>query len=184
MKKGFLLLETIVVIAVLCTVLITLYVGYNNTTNAVKAVLNYDNTEYLYKTYVLSKFLGEKIINEGSYACSNCESIHIFCSDKGSVTKCSNMYGATNSDDEQFLQNMINSMHVKAIYITPWDTTNLINRAEIMNMFEATTGRYIKSLNPDKRTGVYRIIVMFEDSNSSNAQYASLEFASAIRSVS
>lgn len=183
MKKGFLLLETIVVISVLCTILITLYVGYNNTTNTVKAQLRYDNTEYVYKTYILGNFLGEKIISEGSYACSNCEQIYIFCSNKNTTTSCNNLN--INNADGGYLNNLINSMKVKAIYITQWDTTSFSNKAEIMNIFEATTQRYIRSLNPDKRqTPTYRIIVMYEDENDGTTEYASLEFKSKIRSIS
>ena len=175
MKKGFVLLETIVVISVLCITLMALYVGYSNTTNNIKTQLNYDNTDFVYKTYILKNFLEKKIINEGSYACPNCESIYILCSENNSTTKCSNWVG--NNDDNKFLKDLIIDMNVKAIYITKWDTTTFINRPELMGIFEATTGRYIRSLNPEKRNG-YRIIVMYDGN-----QYASLGFESRIRSI-
>ena len=181
MKKGFMLLETIVVIAVLCTVLVALYVGYSNTTNMVKTQLNYDNTEYIYKTYILSNFLAEKIINEGSYSCSNCETIYTLCSD--AVKKCSEL--PRTNDDEDYLYALITQMGVKAIYVTQWDTTSFINKPQIMNTFEATTQRYIRSLNPAKKEGTaYRIIIMYEDENDQTIQYSSLEFKSKIRSIS
>ena len=186
MKRGFLLLETIVVISVLCILLITLYVAYNNTTNAVKSQLRYDNTEYIYKAYILKNFLEEKIINEGSYACSNCETVYIFCSDKNveQVTSCRNI--PKEDDNYYFLQKMVDQMKVTAIYITKWDTTTFMDKAEIMNTFEATTQRYIRVLNPIKKgDNAYRIIVMFEDENDTKAiQYASLSFESKIRSIS
>lgn len=175
MKKGFVLLETIVVVAVLCVTLMVLYVGYNNTTNNIKSQLNYDNTEYIYKAYVLKTFLENKIVNEGSYYCENCESIYVLCSNKNATTNCSNWID--NDNDNKFLKYLINDMGVESIYITKWDTSTFTNRSELMSIFEATTGRYIRSLNPDKRDG-YRIIVMFKDN-----QYASLGFVSRIRSI-
>ena len=184
MRRGFVLLETIVVISVLCIILITLYTGYNNTTNTVKTQLSYDNTEYIYKTYILKSYLEDKIINEVSYACSNCETVYIFCNDK--TTSCSSI--PTINADYTFLQSLITTMQVKAIYITKWDTSSFTNKAEIMNIFEATTQRYIKTLNPIKKdANAYRIIVMFGDENNSSStifQYASLGFESRNRSVS
>ena len=179
MKKGFVLLETIVVVSVLCVTLMTLYVGYNNTTNNVKSQLNYDNTEFIYKAYILKTFLEDKIVNKGSYACENCESIYILCNEKKETTTCSEWVDKldVNNNDKLFLKDLIDDMNIKAIYITKWDTSTFINKPELMSVFEATTGRYIRSLNPEKRDG-YRIIVMFKDD-----QYASLGFESRIRSV-
>ena len=185
MKKGFLLLETIVVIFVLCTLLITLYIAYSNTTNTVKSQLHYDNTEYVYKTYILKSFLEEKIINEANYSCSNCESVYIFCSNQNSsqVTSCLNL--PTNSDDDYYLQAVVRKMKINAIYITKWDTTTFKDNPEIMSIFEATTQRYIRSLNPIKKEEeTYRIIIMFENENDSTIEYASLSFDSKIRSIS
>ena len=182
MKKGFLLLETIVVVSVLCIILISLYVGYNNTTNAIKREISYDNTEYIYKTYILKTYLEDKIINKSRYACTNCESIYIFCSDK--TTRCS--FIEETNEDYIYLKSMINMMKVQAIYITKWDTTIFTNNVELMSVFEITTQRYIRSLNPIKKDGdYYRIIVMFEDENENNTiyQYASLSFESRIRGV-
>ena len=184
MRRGFLLLETIVVISVLSIILIALYVGYNNTINRVKAQLKYDNTEYIYKTYILKTYMEKNIVNEGSYACSNCESVYIFCSDLNSsqVTSCQSDNASTTSKDA-FLQDMIDKMKVMAIYITKWDTSTFLDKPEIMNTFEVTTQRYIKALNPTKKD-VYRIIVMYEDENDqASIQYASLEFESKIRGV-
>ena len=49
-NKGFVLVETIVVILVLCVLLIMLYGGYMNVISAVQRKSYYDNTEYIYKT--------------------------------------------------------------------------------------------------------------------------------------
>jgi len=74
-------------------------------------------------------------------------------------------------------------MKVRAIYITKWDTSSILDKPEIMNIFEATTQRYIKSLNPIKKEeDAYRIIVMFEEVDN-KYQYASIEFSSNIRSI-
>jgi len=85
MKKGFVLLETIVVMSVLCTVLIGLYIGYSNMILSVKVTSNYNNVEYLYQTYIISNYLEKNVINEGSYTCLNCTTPYIFCNDKTTV---------------------------------------------------------------------------------------------------
>jgi len=48
-KKGFVLMETIIVISVLCVILITLFVSFSTVLIAVEKRTVYDNTEYLIK---------------------------------------------------------------------------------------------------------------------------------------
>ena len=56
-NKGFVLVETIVVILVLCVLLIMLYGGYMNVISAVQRKSYYDNTEYIYKTNLVKEYL-------------------------------------------------------------------------------------------------------------------------------
>ena len=56
-KNGFVLVETIVVILVLCVLLIMLYGGYMNVISAVQRKSYYDNTEYIYKTNLVKEYL-------------------------------------------------------------------------------------------------------------------------------
>ena len=164
MKKGFVLIETIVVIAVLCVVLVSLYAGYYNIIRMAKTSNLYDNTEYLYYTSIVGNYLGT-IIDEGNYKNSN---YYVYCNNR--VQSC-------NSFSDPYFNKLVNSMQIRAVYVTKWNTTLLDNSDYIA--FEATTQNYIKQLDPDE-SDKYRIIVMYEDKRSKKKkvyQYASIEFS-------
>jgi len=58
-SKGFVLMEAIVVISVLCVILVILYGAYSKLLIDVKKKSLYDNTEYIYKTSVIRKYFEE-----------------------------------------------------------------------------------------------------------------------------
>jgi len=185
-NKGFVMLETIIVLSVLCIILISLYGGYVSLIKNAKSTMYYDNTEYLYKTYILGKYLQKNVIGEGSYACANCTQPYTYCKTKS--------HPCESIEAPYYIESLIKSMRVKAIYITKWDTSYLNEQPELMNLFEASVQRYIKQLNPVKKEdGKHRIIIMYEDeirckSNAYGAcethQFASVEFNSEIKSIS
>ena len=59
MKKpnGFILIETIVVITILSVGLISLYASYNLILTKAVGRSYYDNVDYVYKTYMVSRYL-------------------------------------------------------------------------------------------------------------------------------
>ena len=59
MKKGFIFVETMVVIAFLGTVLLTVYSSFTTVLDNAKTRLAYDDTVYLYRTYYILSFLEE-----------------------------------------------------------------------------------------------------------------------------
>ena len=56
-NKGFVLIETIVVIVVIGVSLLTLYSSYNRILSKVKAENKYDNSDYMYMTYYIREYL-------------------------------------------------------------------------------------------------------------------------------
>lgn len=184
------MLETIIVISVLCIILISLYGGYVNLIKNAKATMYYDNTEYLYKTYVLGKYLQKNVIGEAEYAYTGNRAPYPFCSTK--IDACASI---TNKKTiPSYIESMIKKLRVKAIYITKWDTSYINNDPKLLNIFEASVQRYVKQLNPVKKEGnKHRIIVMYEDENLCSGitygdcethQFASVEFNSEIKSIS
>ena len=162
-NKGFVLVETIVVILVLCVLLIMLYGGYMNVISAVQRKSYYDNTEYIYKTNLVKEYLESRNFSgyEGAEAYMYCQGSSD-CLGKG----------------DAYFKSMVSNMHINSIYITKWDTSDL--SVNDLSSLEATTQNYIKKLDPTSDSG-YRIIVMFEDENNYNSnptiyQYASLRF--------
>lgn len=65
MKKGFVLMETIVVIVVISVALLTIFSSYNKILSKVKKENKYDTSEYIYMTNYIKKYLKDKITNEG-----------------------------------------------------------------------------------------------------------------------
>lgn len=164
MKKGFVLLETIIVISIICVILIGLYGGYSRIILNAKTKSTYDNTEYIYKTKLIADFLKEEI-DISNYWDTN---YYIYCSSK--TVNCENI-----TENETF-KNLNKYLKVEAIYITVWNT-NLLDSSDLL-VFEPTTQKYIKQLDPKTSNG-YRIIAMFRDrTDARRYQYASLRFAS------
>ena len=162
-NKGFVLVETIVVILVLCVLLIMLYGGYMNVISAVERKSYYDNTEYIYKTKLVKDYL-----EDSNFEDYNGSDVYIYCQGSNDCE----------SKGDDYFKSLISNMHINSIYITKWFTTD-IDSSELSNL-EATTQNYIKKLDPEYNDG-YRIIVMFEDENNLGKipiiyQYASLMF--------
>lgn len=172
-KKGFVLMETIVVISVLCVILIMLYASYSKILIGVNKKTLYDNTEYLYKTSLVRDYL-EKTVEEDKYQSSQ---IYMYCRNSVASAKC---YDGNITDD--FKNDLFSALGVESIYISIWNTTEIA--ASDITFLEATTQNYIKTIDPEVITSEddygYRIIVMFKDENDKTGkdvyQYASLRF--------
>lgn len=65
MKKGFVLMETIVVIVVISVALLTIFSSYNKILSKVKKENKYDTSEYIYMTNYIKKYLKDEITNSG-----------------------------------------------------------------------------------------------------------------------
>ncbi len=168
-KKGFILLETIVVVCVLCVILVILFSAYSGLLINVHKKSLYDNTEYIYKTNTIRAYLEDNTSLADDIIGSD---ISVLCSDALASSDINQCNDASLDGHELF-----NSLGVKGIFLTKWDTEDLDTSG-----LEATTQKYIKYLD-DKKLGdeVYRIIVMFsssEDLDNEEYQYASLRFGS------
>ena len=64
MKKGFIFVETMVCIAFLGTVLLSVYAAFTNVLDNAKTRLLYDDPIYLYRTYYILNFLEENGLTE------------------------------------------------------------------------------------------------------------------------
>lgn len=171
-KKAFVLLETIVVITVLCVILIMLYASYSKILIDVNKKSLYDNAEYIYKTNVVRNLL-ENQLKKTNTTVSNfmgSNYLKIYCSNTvPGVNKCNST--AVEGND------LFNFMKVNAVYFTKWDTSSLTT-ADFVRL-EPTTQNYIKTLDTRRADGVFRIIVMFSSENDelqTDYEYATLRF--------
>lgn len=167
-KRGFVLMETIVVITVLCVVLVVLYGAYSKILINFNKKNLYDNTEYIYKTKLVRSYL-EPRLDPKEY---NSSSYYVYCRNTLSTKKCydEDITGNYENDFFQFLG-------VNAVYITLWNVDTI--SAMDLSSFEATTQNYIREMNPTNESG-FRIIAMFESENDETDkdvfEYATLRF--------
>ena len=71
-NKGFVLMETIVVIVVISIALLTIFSSYNKILSKVKSENKYDTTEYIYMTSYIKNILDDCITNANDiYVVSN-----------------------------------------------------------------------------------------------------------------
>lgn len=165
-KRGFVLMETIVVITVLCVILIILYASYSGLLVSLKKKSNFDNTEYVYKTSVIRKYLEPKI------------DVQDLFQDKLYGVYCSNSLAdyddCVTVDTDGY--ELFRFLRVHAIYVTEWNA-NLMGVGSYIEL-EATTQSYISYLDQEILPGLaYRVIVMFETEDD-HYEYASLRFGS------
>lgn len=180
-KKGFVLMETIVVISVLCVILVLLYSSYSNILLKVKRKELYDNTEYIYKAGLVRNYL------EGALTTLDYQSnVTMYCKNSEDISSDKWCYDEDITDDKK--NELFKSLGVESVYITIWNV-NEISAADL-STFEATTQNYIKWLNSTDEDG-YRIIIMFknenelksigkEDTDKDIFEYASLRFGSRV----
>lgn len=56
-KKGFVLMETIIVIVIVTVTLVSIFSSYNRILSKLKTENKYDTSEYIYRTYYIKKIL-------------------------------------------------------------------------------------------------------------------------------
>ena len=170
-KKGFVLLETIAVLSIICVTLITLYSGYIRIIKNVKIRNYYDNTEYIYKAKLVGEYISKVV------TASEIENVdvYIYCNTQVYSTEANPNPVLTRCNSSNLSYSfMLNEMDVQGVYITKWNTREIDSMSLIA--LEPTTQRYIKYINEKKGAG-HRIIVMFKDRiDSKKYQYASLRF--------
>ncbi len=170
MKKGFILMETIVVISVLSVLLVTLYASYSKILTDVNKQDLYDNTEYIYKASIVRNYLEDNIpsmVYEDSL-------YYTYCNNFNDSNKC---YGA---DINNYQSKLFGNLGAEAVYffkdLMDIDPSNLTG-------IEPTTLNYIKSLDL-KTSETIRLVIMFKDENNDTDkdvfQYANISFESLV----
>lgn len=169
-KRGFVLMETIVVVTVLCVVLVILYGAYSKILIEVSNKSLHDNTEYIYKTRVIREFLEDKV------------DIVDFMASEYVVGYCSDLLPQYKNCNDTSLEGneLFSFMKIKGIYFVLWDkNTTMTGR---FNPLEPTTQQYMYTIDEEISDEPYRImVVMYESENEymeGEYEYAHLRFGS------
>ena len=137
MKKGFIFVETMVVIAFLGTVLLNVYSSFTTVLDNAKTRLYYDDPVYLYRSYYLLAFLEENNLTEyikakfGSVGTSSSTYIAEF----GCTGSLSVVQGEleSNKSEIQFCTKLVEDWEISHIFIMPYIVDSVVNCAANTN---------------------------------------------------
>ena len=137
MKKGFIFVETMVVIAFLGTVLLNVYSSFTTVLDNAKTRLYYDDPVYLYRSYYLLAFLEENNLTEyikakfGSVGTSSSKYIAEF----GCTGSLSVVQGETevNKSEIAFCTKLKEDWEIAHIFIMPYIVDDVVNCATNTN---------------------------------------------------
>lgn len=172
-KKGFVFVETIIVVAILITSLLYLYSTYISLTNNEKERLLYDDVSYLYRAYYVKKYFSSQRIDRVIGNLSNEDSF-----DNVNYVL---SFGCGNSDlfddvDKEggFCELMSQELHISNLYVTYSDLsaiqtcTNDLGLCSVFSRVNPSFGTYLRTIGGKGESG-YRIIVEFREDGKGNA---------------
>ena len=165
-KKGFVFVETLIVISVLTASLLVLYSSYYSLIRNEKTRIKYNDSVYLYRTYYLEKFfrnfrfdlvtnslnkedLEKPISILTGFGCRG----DIFINEEDNIGLC---------------ENLMEELHISNLYLTYNDISELQNCTDQKGICEAlvqvnaTASDYMKTIGGKGKQG-YRIIVEFAE---------------------
>lgn len=151
-KKGFTLMETIVMILFLAVALLMIYRSFTGAIETEKIRRKFDNTLYLYRTNVVINYLKDNGINTYLNDAS--------LTNNYKVIEC-NTTGITNQEHCTFLKN---TFEIEKMYLMKYQIPNTIDYSKLL----PSLVDYVRTL--DYKGEGYRLIIKFN-----NDEYASLK---------
>lgn len=156
-KKGFMLVETLIVSTFIMTILIFLYVQFRTVTDSYNTSFKYNNVNNVYIANNIRKFLnGENFSKIKSDLAS---SSYI------DVTNCPSTYITETS----YCRKLFTDLNVSTVIVVKDDLTNV--KGHMNTQWSEGLKDFIRSLKTDSETNSIRLIVEFTDNT-----YASLKF--------
>lgn len=164
-KKGFVFIETLVVVAILTASLLMLYSTYNAIIQKEKTRIKYNDSAYLYRTYYLEKFFHNFRLDMLKESLNK--------EDLSKPISVLTGFGCTrdivNEEDNIGLcDNLIAELHINNLYFTYNNLSDLQNCKNQSGICEAlvnvrsSAADYIKTIGGYGKEG-YRIIVEFAE---------------------
>lgn len=147
MKRGFALLETLIVITFLTVSLLLLYGTFTNMLNNSKKNILYDNASNIYKAYYIKEYLSLGNLND-----ITTENIQEISCNETNISGCPNLLSKLN----------VNKMYIAKI--------NLKDYAK--EKYSSNLNNYLDTLS-NKNTAEYRLILEFKEKDT--LSFASIE---------
>ena len=140
MKKGFALLETMIVIAFLAVSLLLLYNTFAGMVSNSKKNYLYDDAANIYKTYYVKEYLLQNNLT--------------------SFFKEENIQELTCADFNEGCNKLINNLNIKKMYLTKYDLKEYDK-----SLYSADLNNYLGSLANDEDF-LYRLVIEYNIDNS------------------
>ncbi len=165
-KKGFIFIETLVVVAVLTASLLMLYSTYNAVIRKEKIRIKYNDSAYLYRTYYLEKFFRNFRLDLVATALNkddNTKPLNVLAG-----FGCGGGIFLNEEDNIRFCEVFKEELHITNMYLTYSDLSMLQNCSNRNGACEAlakvndAAAAYIKTIGGLGKSG-YRVIVEFAE---------------------
>ncbi len=164
-KKGFVFIETLIVVAVLTASLLMLYSTYSALIRKEKTRIHYNDSAYLYRTYYLEKFFKNFRLDMVSMGLNKDDTtkLSLFTG-----FQCTSNIFINEEDNKGLCENLMEELHVHNLYLTYNDLSTLQNCKNPSGVCEAllqvndTAAAYIKTIGGENLSG-YRIIVEYAE---------------------
>lgn len=170
-KKGFIFVETIIVIGVMLGSLMVIYSLYINTKADDNKRLRYDDPAKVYQTFYIKKYLESFDLSEiVSNITVNEPVLYIYSSNK-------QIFGADAGRESEFLQKIFNTLHITKIIIMKYDIPYLVSCDTGSGFYSkykslcSDSGliEYLRTLDNDSTSNNdYRMIIVYESDKEGN----------------
>lgn len=163
-KKGFVFVETLIVVAVLTTSLLMLYSTYSAIIIKEKTRIKYNDSAYLYRTYYLEKFFRNFRLDVVAMSLNKDDSTKpiVILSGFG----CRDDIFINEEDNKGLCETLFEELHIQNLYLTYNDLSFLQNCKDQSGVCETflqvnePTANYLKTIGNEGTSG-YRIIVEY-----------------------
>lgn len=149
-KKGFVLIETIFMTIVVIVALLIVYKSFVSVLQIEKERIYYDNTNYVYRTYVMRDYLIKSNISFGNNFLKSNGIVKLSCDSPILITTKSYCNLLTDK----------NMLDIKNMYITAYNPN--LTTAEYESI-PPTVANYLKAINTEEQG--YRLLILFNDKN-------------------
>lgn len=156
-KKGFVFIETIVVIAVVLGSLLTVYSLYIHANNTTSRRMRYDDVNQLYETYYIQKYLNSFNLANLMNQIQNGSKYEIIYRGRQDV------FGTLTIEESAFFENLWQELHIQNIFLLPYnviDSIQCTSTSVETICADKNLVNYLKTLDNDRNTG-YRLVIEF-----------------------
>lgn len=165
-KKGFVFVETLIVVAVLTASLLMLYSTYSALIRKEKTRIQYNDSAYLYRTYYLEKFFRNFRLDMVSRSLNKEDTTKPLALLTG--FGCTNSVFVNDEKNKGLCESLVEELHINNMYLTYNDLSALQNCknnsgvCETLLQVNDKAAAYLKTLGGEGTNG-YRVIIEYAE---------------------